>query len=49
MITLTDTDVVRLLRKKSISISDTLQENVVAKLREKGCKACNRRKLYGGL
>ena len=37
MITLTDTDVVRLLRKNNLN-SDTLQENVVAKLREKGVK-----------
>ena len=33
----TDTDVVRLLRKNNLN-SDTLQENVVAKLREKGVK-----------
>ena len=37
MINLTDTDVVRLLRKNNLN-SDTLQENVVAKLREKGVK-----------
>ena len=37
MITLTDIDVIKLLRKNNLN-ADTLQENVVAKLREKGVR-----------
>lgn len=48
MITLTDTDVVRLLRKNNLN-SDTLQENVIAKLREKGVKLATAESCTGGL
>ena len=48
MITLTDIDIIQLLRKHNLN-ADTLQENVVQKLKEKNMKAATAESCTGGL
>ena len=48
MVTLTDVDIIQLLRKNNLN-QDTLQEDVVAKLSQKGLKAATAESCTGGL
>ena len=48
MVTLTDVDIIRLLRKNNLD-QDTLHEEAVAKLRETGLKAATAESCTGGL
>lgn len=48
MVTLTDVDIIQLLRKNNLN-QDTLQEDVVAKLKQKGLKTATAESCTGGL
>lgn len=48
MITLTETDIIQLLRKNNLN-ADTLQENVVQTLAKKGLKVATAESCTGGL
>lgn len=48
MVTLTDVDIIQLLRKNELS-QDTFQEDVVAKLKERGLKVATAESCTGGL